>query len=279
MKLITSIKKMQTICARLKGKSPIGFVPTMGFLHAGHVSLARLARKKAETVVVSIFVNPRQFGKNEDFSRYPRNLKHDLRLLKQAGVSYVFVPSVLAMYPEAYQTSVDVSKVSQPLCGIARPGHFCGVATVVLKLFNIVQPDIAVFGRKDYQQLLVIKRLVQDLNLPIRILAQAIVREPDGLAMSSRNTYLTPPQRRLALCLSRGLNAVKKACFGKNLGVKKLRGLFLQECRQDRDVRVDYIEILHACDLNPLTKYRKGRTLVACAVFIGKTRLIDNMVI
>lgn len=211
--------------ARQAGKT-IGFVPTMGYLHEGHLSLMRQAKSENNLVVASIFVNPIQFGPNEDFASYPRDLARDSRLAKDAGVDILFVPTVEEMYPRGHAkllTSVDVSKVSEGLCGVSRPGHFRGVATVVTKLFNIVQPGVAYFGQKDAQQVVVIKRMVEDLNMDIRIFAAPIVREPDGLAMSSRNVYLNPAEREAALVLSRllGLRSYWKRVSG--LGLMSLR--------------------------------------------------------
>lgn len=279
MKIIRSINRMQTIATAVKKNKTIAVVPTMGALHEGHLSLIRLAAKKAHRVVVTLFVNPRQFGQNEDFKTYPRDEAGDLKKLKEHKVDYVFIPKAAAMYPKGFATNISVAGLSEILCGKSRPGHFDGVATVVLKLFNIVKPDIAVFGKKDYQQLVIIKRMVRDLNLPVKIVAAPIKREPDGLALSSRNTYLNPEERRLACCLSQGLKAVKRACLNGVQVVNEMKRAFLSQIPQDKRVRVDYIACLNKNDLSPLTHYHKGKTLVATAVFVGKTRLIDNIVI
>jgi len=279
MKIITSVKKMQQLSGQLKGKCQIALVPSMGYLHDGHLSLVKIAKKKSTVVIVSIFVNPTQFGKNEDLDKYPHDLTRDKKLLRECGVDYLFIPSKKDMYPEMYQTSVSLSEVTKPLCGQSRPGHFSGVTTVVLKLFNIVQPDLAVFGKKDFQQLITIKTMVRDLNLPIKIESGKLVREKDGLALSSRNAYLSKKERELALSLNRALLAVKKACAQKNFSVKKMRLIFLKNIPQHGKVRVDYIDCLDARTLQSLKSYIRGKTLVACAVFVGKTRLIDNIVI
>lgn len=262
----------------MRGKKTIGFVPTMGCLHAGHLELVRRARKTCAVVVVSIFVNPLQFGPQEDFSRYPRDEKRDLALLKKAGVDFVFLPSSKDMYDENFQTQLDVKKVSQGLCGTSRPGHFCGVATVVLKLLNIVQPHIAFFGEKDYQQLVVIQTIVRDLNLPVKIIGVPIVREADGLAMSSRNVYLKGEERTWALSLPRGLQALCEK-FRKNGALSSVaaKKIFLSRMPKISAVRLDYFVCVNKQNLRPLKSLKKNNTLVAVAMFVGKTRLIDNL--
>jgi len=279
MKIIRSVKKMQNISRHLKRKKSIAIVPTMGCLHEGHLSLIKAAGKKADIVIVTLFVNPTQFGKNEDFSKYPRQEKTDLRKLKNLKVDYAFLPDAGEMYPEGFKTTVCVQNVSKILCGKSRPGHFDGVATVVLKLFNITEPDYAVFGRKDYQQLILIKEMVKDLNLPVKILSHAIIRENDGLAMSSRNASLSPAERKMAISLSLGLKKVKRACFKNSLSVNKMRKVFLSQIPKNKKIRVDYIECKQADNLSDIKKYKKGKTLVATAVYVGKTRLIDNIII
>lgn len=279
MRLILSPKKMQGLALSLKqNRKTIALVPTMGFLHDGHLKLVSEAKKRAQVVVVSIFVNPMQFGKNEDLGRYPRDEKNDLAKLKKLGVNFVFLPQVKDVYPKNFQTSVEVCEMSQGLCGKSRPGHFVGVATVVLKLLNIVQPDVAVFGKKDFQQLRVIQTLVHDLNLPVKIHGVAIVREKDGLALSSRNTYLTLTDRGLALGLSRGINAVRAVCCKQRLSAIEMQNIFLAELSKSEQVRVDYVACVDAQTLKPVDMYQKGRTLLAVAVFVGTTRLIDNAV-
>lgn len=256
----------------------VALVPTMGCLHAGHLSLVTRAQKHADRVVVSVFVNPMQFGPAEDLSRYPRDVKGDLAKLKSAGVDLVFLPRVQDIYPAGFQSKVLVSDLSRGLCGTARPGHFDGVATVVLKLFNLVRPRIAVFGEKDWQQLQVIRALVRDLEVPVKIVGAPIVREPDGLAMSSRNVYLSRDERALALGLSRGLRRVAKACQATpGLSSAAARKIFLGEFAAAKNVRVDYFSCVECNTLLPLQKHVAGKTLFAAAVFIGKTRLIDNI--
>ena len=278
MQVICNIKQMQKIIAELDKNKTVGMVPTMGFLHAGHLSLVRLAQKKADITIVSIFVNPTQFGPNEDFKRYPRDEKGDLKKLHDLEVDYVFIPKASAMYPADFQTEVSVKELTKPLCGRSRPGHFNGVMTVVNKLFNIIKPDFAVFGQKDFQQLLSIKKMVVDLNIPIQIVAAPIVRENDKLAMSSRNVYLSKEQRKDAPNINNGLTAVKRACLQKKLSVGKMKEIFLKALPKRDYIRVDYVECLDVNDLTEITSYKKGHTLMAVAVFFGKTRLIDNRI-
>ena len=255
----------------------IAFVPTMGFLHGGHISLVRDGKARADRTVVSIFVNPTQFGPGEDFAAYPRDFETDCELLEKEGVDALFYPSVNEMYPCGAQTSVDVGKLSLPLCGAVRPGHFRGVATVVAKLFNIVQPHVAVFGEKDFQQLQVIRRLVQDLSMGIEIVGHPIVREPDGLAMSSRNAYLGPAERAAALCLSRALfKAERLFARGERSGAALLEAA-LDEIEGEPLARVEYAKL---CDVETLDEVAtiEVPAVLALAVRIGKARLIDNRV-
>lgn len=256
----------------------IGFVPTMGFLHQGHLSLVRESIKQTDFTVVSVFVNPTQFGPGEDFNEYPRDLKRDIKLLEAEGVNAVFSPSSEEMYPEGYSTFVEVLGLQDKLCGRSRPGHFRGVCTVVLKLFNIVRPDIAFFGQKDFQQAVIIKRMVQDLHLEVRIEVLPIIRESDGLAMSSRNSYLSPDERKSALVLYRSLRLAEEQFFhGERnaLRIKKdMENLIASEPR----AKIDYVEIADPNNLEPLTVI-KGSALAAVAVFIGKVRLIDNIIL
>jgi len=258
-----------------RGKT-IAFVPTMGFLHEGHLSLMRAARPRAQVLVVSIFVNPAQFGPREDYSRYPRDLKRDLALCREAGADIVFAPAAAAMYPEGYSTYVEETRLSQGLCGARRPGHFRGVATVVLKLFNIVRPDLAVFGIKDYQQARVIRKMVADLNLPIGVVVAPIVREKDGLAMSSRNAYLGPAERTEALCLRRALLRGREMAGAGEKDARKVRSEMERIIRREPSARIDYIEIVREEDLAPVSRIGEG-TRGLLAVFVGKTRLIDNL--
>lgn len=277
MKLIRSIAAMQRASRgfQRRGRS-VGLVPTMGFLHEGHLSLIRAARPRADVVVVSIFVNPAQFGPREDFSRYPRDLKRDLALCRRAGAEIVFAPSVAGMYPEGYSTYVEETRLSRGLCGASRPGHFRGVATVVLKLFAIVRPDLAVFGIKDYQQARVIRKMAEDLNLAVRISVAPIVREQDGLAMSSRNAYLGPAERTQALCLRRALLRARAMAREGEKDGRKIRAEMERIIHREPSARIDYVEIVREEDLAPVSRVGKG-TRGLLAVRVGKTRLIDNL--
>lgn len=278
MRLVKSIDQVRKAvrAQRKKGKK-IGLVPTMGYLHEGHLSLVRLARRKSGFLVVSVFINPAQFGPKEDLREYPRDLKRDLRMLKREGVDLVFCPSVAQMYPGGYQTYVEVVRWSKILCGATRPVHFRGVATVVLKLFNIIAPDIAVFGRKDYQQALVIQRMVTDLNLDVKILTGRIVREKDGLAMSSRNTYLSAEHRKHAVILYESLKWLKRA-YAEGLRDPKTAESRMAALITAKDGRIDYIAVVDKNTLEPVKELKRG-TLAALAVFFGKTRLIDNTIL
>jgi len=277
MRVIKSAKKMQAVSMALKrqGKT-IGFVPTMGYLHQGHLSLVRRARKISDIVVVSIFVNPAQFGPKEDLNRYPRDLKGDLAQLKPLGVDYVFFPSVKDMYPEGYQTFVEVEKLSQGLCGDFRPGHFRGVATVVAKLFNIVHPDVAVFGEKDYQQLKVIEQMTKDLNFRIKIIGAKTIREKDGLAMSSRNSYLSKEEREQARALSQALFLAREQVKAGERHADKLIQTARRMLEKIPKLRIEYIEIRDSEKLEPVKIIDKPCQMLM-AVWIGKTRLIDNL--
>ncbi|GAF25912.1 panthothenate synthetase [Moorella thermoacetica Y72] len=279
MELLQTIAAVRNYvaAARHRGLS-IGLVPTMGYLHEGHLSLARAARQQNDVVIMSIFVNPTQFGPNEDFARYPRDLERDRELAAGAGVDAVFAPAVEEMYPAGYATYVQVEGLTEVLCGASRPGHFRGVTTVVSKLFNIVQPDRAYFGQKDYQQALVIKRMVRDLNFPIEIITIPTVREADGLALSSRNKYLTPEQRRSALSLHRALNLGSDLIKAGEREAAAVRRAMEKEITAWPETRIDYVAISDADTLKPLEKIA-GRVLLALAVWVGNTRLIDNVVL
>jgi pantoate--beta-alanine ligase len=262
--------------ARARGER-IVFVPTMGALHEGHVTLLRAARaliaRDAGRLVLSIFVNPTQFGPNEDLARYPRDLAGDLAKAAGAGTDAAFVPEARDVYPAGFQTTVEVRELARGLCGPFRPGHFAGVATVVCKLFNVVRPDVAVFGEKDYQQLAIIRRMVADLDMGIEIVGVPTVREADGLAMSSRNAYLSPAERARALSLSRALFAARDAVAG---GARQAEAIVAQ-ARAALDVdRVDYVELVDAATLQPMTIV-DGPAVLAVAAFVGRTRLIDNV--
>jgi pantoate--beta-alanine ligase len=277
VEVITDPQALQETCRQVRqmGMS-IGFVPTMGYLHEGHLSLLRAARAQCETVVLSIFVNPTQFGPQEDYERYPRDLERDLELARQTRVNLVFAPTPQQMYPEGYSTFVEVEGLTERLEGAFRPGHFRGVATIVLKLFHLVQPDKAYFGLKDYQQLKVIQRMVRDLHLPIEIVPMPTVREPDGLAMSSRNVYLSSEERQSALSLYRSL----QECL-RLLEAGERRGWEIQRqgmaiLSADPSVKVDYLEICHPETLKPLEIVEQSAVILG-AIRIGNTRLIDNV--
>lgn len=276
MNVIHDVQAMQqaALAFRRQGKR-IAFVPTMGFLHEGHASLLREGRKRGDLLVLSIFVNPTQFGPNEDLDRYPRNLEGDCALAEACGVDIVFAPTAAGMYPPGFQTTVSLGPLTEPLCGASRPGHFNGVAVVVAKLFGIVLPDVALFGKKDFQQLAVIRQMAIDLNLAVEVVGMPIVREADGLAMSSRNSYLSPEERQQALCLSRAIQQVR-ALFA--LGERSIDRL-LAEARAQIEVVpsavIEYLELRDATTLALVGQADQG-TLLALAVRIGSTRLIDN---
>jgi len=280
MKILTTIDEIRKWVKekRLQGKQ-IGFVPTMGYLHEGHLSLVEAAKQDNGAVVMSIFVNPLQFGPNEDFATYPRDMERDVGLAEKAGVDVIFAPEVSEMYPYYPQlTAVEVREITRGLCGASRPGHFTGVATVVAKLFNIVQPDTAYFGQKDYQQVQVIKRMTADLNMPVEIRTVPIKREKDGLAMSSRNTYLSEDERRQALCLSRALLLTRELFESGERNADKLNEAIKERISREPAASIDYIEICDADSLEPVAEI-KGPAVVALAVKVGKTRLIDNLVL
>jgi pantoate--beta-alanine ligase len=279
LKVIESAKAMQSHCEqfRLAGKK-ISFVPTMGYFHEGHLSLMKEARRIADHVVVSIYVNPTQFGPKEDFSKYPRDFDRDEDMAKSVGVDVIFFPSNQDMYPEGYQTYVNVEKVTENLCGLSRPGHFRGVTTVCCKLFNIVKPHSAVFGRKDYQQLAAVKRMVTDLNMDLEIVGMPTFREPDGLAMSSRNVYLSKEERTSALTLVSSLKTAQKLyAEGERNAVKIIRQAE-KLITSAPFTAIDYIKICDAATLEDVLEI-KGEVVMALAVKVGKTRLIDNSVL
>ncbi len=253
----------------------IALVPTMGSLHEGHLALVRDAKQRAQRVVVSIFVNPTQFAPNEDFAAYPRDFGRDRRLLEVENVDVVFHPPVEVMYPNGAETYVEVEKLSLPLCGATRPGHFRGVATVVVKLFHMICPHVAIFGEKDYQQLQVIRRMVRDLSMNVEIVGHPIVREADGLAMSSRNTYLTPDERRAALCLSRSLCKAERLIRRGERSAAALLGVVRAELDKEPLAMVEYAKL---CDPETLQDIDivDAQALLALAVRVGKARLIDN---
>lgn len=279
MKIISSSRKMQELSRRIQvGNKTIGFVPTMGYLHQGHLSLVRQARKETDVVVMSIFVNPIQFGPKEDFKRYPRDLKRDIRLARENRVDVIFHPRGHDMYPESFRTYLNVEGLGNVLCGRSRPGHFSGVATVVAKLFNIVRPDTAYFGQKDAQQATIIKKMVKDLNFPLKIKVLKIVRERDGLAMSSRNTYLSQSERADALVLNRALKLARKLIKHGQRDPRYLIRRMKSLIRTKESARIEYVKIVDLEKLSPLKKISR-RSLIALAVWIGKVRLIDNIII
>ena len=278
MKIIRSCRQMLVYSRRMRqSRKRIGFVPTMGYLHDGHLSLIRAARRDTDIVVMSIFVNPIQFGPKEDLKRYPRDLKRDIKLAKLSGVDIIFYPTDKSMYPSDFRTYVEVSKLSSLLCGKSRPGHFRGVTTVVTKLFNIVEPDIVYFGQKDAQQAIIIKRMIRDLNMPLKIKILPIIRERDGLAMSSRNSYLNQSERVDALVLNQALklakSLIKRGERESGYLIKKMKTLI----NKKRCAKIDYVQIVDLKNLTPVRKIR-GKVLIALAIWIGRTRLIDNLI-
>jgi pantoate--beta-alanine ligase len=279
MEIIVQATEMQQRSEQYRREGiTIAFVPTMGFLHEGHLSLMREGRRRGEVLIISIFVNPTQFGPGEDYDRYPRDMKRDLKLVQEVGVDICFTPSAHEMYPDGFQTSVEVQQVTKNLCGISRPHHFLGVTTVVAKLFNIVKPHLAFFGQKDYQQLITIKRMVKDLNMDIEVIGMPTIREADGLAMSSRNAYLSPQKRKDAARLYRSL--VK----GKELYAQGERSAatILPEVRkiieEDKSAVIDYVKVCDAHTLEDIEEI-KAEAVIALAVNMGKTRLIDNIIL
>ncbi len=276
MMIVSTLDELHT--ARPLLDRPLGLVPTMGYLHEGHISLARKAREECKSVVVSIFVNPTQFGPTEDLSKYPRDLERDLRMLEAAEVDMVWNPSPEIMYPPGYQTWVEVQEMTRPLEGAQRPGHFRGVTTVVSKLFNAVQPDKAYFGQKDAQQAAVIRQMTVDLNFPIEIVVCPIVREPDGLAMSSRNVYLEPAQRQAATVLFRALNAAKAAYESGERDADALRRVMSDTITAEPLAQLQYVSCADYYTLQELQKVTE-KTLLSMAVYFGRTRLIDNFVL
>lgn len=279
MKVIKEISRMKEISKLWKIEGyKISFVPTMGFLHEAHLYLVKKAKELGDKTVVSIFVNPLQFGPKEDFREYPRDLERDLALLENEKVDVVFVPENEEMYPPDFQTYIEVTKLTTGLCGAYRPGHFKGVTTVVLKLFNIINPDIAVFGEKDYQQLQVIRQMVKDLNLDVNIVAHPTVRESDGLAMSSRNIYLSSEERKSAVALYKALLFAKELINKGERNPQNLRKRLEEFIHSFPFTKVQYIEFVDPLTLEPVKEIEKT-VLCALAVFVGKARLIDNMLI
>jgi pantoate--beta-alanine ligase len=279
MKICGTIDDMRATSRAVHGEAKrLGFVPTMGALHEGHLSLMRAAKAQCHLVAASIFVNPLQFGPSEDLAKYPRSFERDRELLENETVDILFAPTPEEMYPAGAVTYVTVEGLSDKLCGKSRPGHFRGVTTVVAKLFHIVEPDLAFFGQKDAAQATIIRRMVRDLNLPVEIVVCPIVREPDGLAMSSRNAYLSPQERKSALILHRSLTAVKNRFDQGERNATKLIEVGKQVLAQEPTVRLDYFEIVDPNTLDPM-QHVTGGALVAVAAFVGNTRLIDNILL
>ena len=279
MDIFTTINAARAaIRAVRKPGKHIGLVPTMGALHEGHISLVGIAKGQSDFVVVSLFVNPLQFGPKEDLAKYPRTFERDCEMLQRESVDLLFAPTVNEMYPTPAVTYVNVEGLSERLDGQSRPGHFRGVTTVVSKLFHIVEPDIAVFGQKDAAQVAIIRRMVRDLNMPVEIVVAPIIREPDGLAMSSRNAYLDPQQRQQALVLSRSMQAVQEKFRKGERSAEQLIADGLEVIRQEPAARLDYLSVVDSDSLEPITNVN-ARALVAVAAYVGSTRLIDNVVL
>lgn len=279
MKIIKTIEDMRAAVREFKSAGEaVGFVPTMGFLHEGHLSLVRASRAGADRTVVSIFVNPTQFGPGEDLGRYPRDLDRDRAMLEREGVDVLFHPSPEEIYPAGFKTTVEVHDLQDRLCGRSRPGHFRGVCTVVAKLFQIVRPNVAFFGQKDAQQAVIIRRMTRDMDLDVDVIVLPTVREPDGLAMSSRNSRLSAEERRAALVLVQGLELARTRCEAGEKDAAKVADAVRALIGREPLARIDYVEVVDPEDLSPVGRI-EGEALVALAVFIGTTRLIDNTVI
>lgn len=280
MRIIRSIDEMKDEIHRHRSQhASIGFVPTMGYIHQGHLKLIRESVKKNSCTVVSVYVNPTQFGPDEDYEKYPRDLDRDAKILTKEKVDYLFTPKDNEMYPQGYKTYVEVQDLKDVMCGASRPGHFKGVCTVVLKLFNIVNPHRAYFGQKDAQQAVILKKMVEDLNVDVEISVLPIVREKDGVALSSRNSLLNPEQRTAARCLYESLQLARKVFFNGEKDSDKIVSLIRNHIKKEKWARIDYVAIVNKNSLESLPKIRQSKTLIALAVYIGKVRLIDNMII
>lgn len=280
MQTLTSVFEMQTLAEDLRSKGQIvGLVPTMGALHEGHLSLIRLAAERADSVVVSIFVNPTQFGPNEDFNRYPRELESDLQKCREAGASVVFTPNAEELYPKGYSTYVLEEFIGKPLEGVSRPNHFRGVTTIVAKLFNIVRPDFAVFGQKDAQQVAVIKKMVNDLHFMVDIVTAPTLRDPDGLALSSRNRHLTNTQRQEALAIHRALQKAKSMVESGEYRSDRLVAEATHLLGEHRRIRIIYTSIVDRCTMEPMRDVIPGKAIMAIAAWVDEVRLIDNIVL
>jgi pantoate--beta-alanine ligase len=278
MRTITTVKEMQALSDEMRKEKKIGFVPTMGYLHEGHLGLVRKARELGDIVIVSIFINPTQFGPKEDLAKYPRDFDKDAILLEQEKADIIFFPDSKEVYPKGYSTYVQVRDLQNHLCGQSRTGHFVGVATVVAKLFNIVKPHFAVFGQKDYQQLKIIERMVQDLNMDVEIIGYPTIREQDGLAMSSRNSYLSPDERSRALLISMGLTEAERLFRNGTRDSSLLKREVERILKSKEGIDVEYISITDPETLEDVEQI-KDKALVAIACHVGKTRLIDNTVL
>jgi pantoate--beta-alanine ligase len=277
LKVIRTVLEMKRVSQELRARRrKIALVPTMGYLHEGHLSLMREAHRYAPVLVVSIFVNPTQFGPTEDLDRYPRDLHGDRKKIQAERADILFIPEAAEMYPEGFQTFLDVTEVTRDFCGASRPGHFRGVATVVGKLFNIIRPDVALFGEKDFQQLITIRRMVRDLNLDVQVVGLPTVREEDGLAMSSRNSYLSPAQRQQATALFRGLRKAKKLCESGERDSAELTATVLDLLREEQSITVEYVAVCGPNTLERIPQVENDAILIVAAQ-IGTTRLIDNI--
>ncbi len=277
MKIICTVEEMRSWSrAQKRVGHTVAFVPTMGALHEGHLSLMREGKMRGDVLTISIYVNPTQFGPNEDLNKYPRTLEQDLEKASELGVDAAFVPTDDQIYPEGFKTYVNVEGITQTLCGASRPTHFKGVTTVVAKLFNIVEPDISIFGEKDYQQLVVIRKMVKDLNMSVEIVGCPIVREPDGLAMSSRNKYLSSDERSAALSISRSLRHADELVANGETDARAVLSCVRETIDREKLVKIDYAKIVDAQTLEDLTKIDRPAVL-ALAAFVGNTRLIDNI--
>jgi pantoate--beta-alanine ligase len=277
--MIETIAEIKQYLKQYAYGKTIGFVPTMGYLHRGHLSLVEQCKRENDVTVVSIFVNPKQFGPDEDFNIYPRDIARDLKLLEDLEVDIVFSPSLAEIYPTGYSTYVEMEKLGEVLCGKSRPGHFRGVATIVLKLFNIVEPTRAYFGQKDAQQAVVIKKMVNDLNLDIVIRIMPIVRDPDGLALSSRNVYLSRKERAAALCMQVALQKVRTKILDGLRDVSLVKDMLQRMMNKELLIKVDYLEVVSLDGLEKLEEIDMRNTLVAVAIWVGNTRLIDNFIL
>ncbi|MDR1279654.1 MAG: pantoate--beta-alanine ligase [Opitutaceae bacterium] len=280
MQTITSVFEMQTLAEDLRSKGQIiGLVPTMGALHEGHLGLVRLAAERADTVIVSLFINPAQFAPSEDFNKYPREFEADVAKAEAAGADIVFAPAANEIYPKGYSTFITEEFIARPLEGVSRPTHFRGVTTIVAKLFNICRPDIAVFGQKDAQQVAVIKKMVNDLNFTVDVVTAPTVREPDGLAMSSRNRYLTPGQRQEALAINRALTKARDMVAAGERRTDRLVAEVTHLLSQHRRVRIIYASLVDRCTMEPVREVIPGKALLAIAAWVDEVRLIDNTVL